>query len=473
MTTTAARPAIDQEHWQQRLDELAAKHSVPGAALAVLRVGEDDDGDELVEAATGVLNKSTGVEVTPDSVFQIGSISKVWTATLVMQLVDEGKLDLDAPLVDVLPDLRLQDADVARRVTMRHLLTHTSGIDGDVFTDTGRGDDVLERYVAALVDAPQNHPLGATFSYCNSGFSLAGRVIEVVTGKTWDAVLRERIIQPLGLTHTSTLPEEAILHRVAIGHITPDPEQESHPVTTWVLPRSTGPAGLINATARDVTAFARMHLRDGAAADGTAVLSAASTAAMQAHQTDLPDKHSLGDSWGLGWIRFDWHGERLYGHDGSTFGQNAYLRVLPGQDGSGGLAVALVTNGGHTADLFNDLYRELFAELADVRIADQLEPPAQAPDVDLARYVGTYERSSITTEVFERDGGLVARVIPTGAIAEASGATTEELELHPVEQGLFAVRPPGYETWMAATFYALPDGAEYLHFGVRANPRKA
>jgi hypothetical protein len=199
------------------------------------------------------------------------------------------------------------------------------------------------------------------------------------------------------------------------------------------------------------------------------LLSAASTAEMQAHQTDLPDKWSLGDSWGLGWIRFDWHGERLYGHDGTTFGQNAYLRVLPGQ----GLAVAMLTNGGHTADLFRDLYGELFAELAGVTIADQLEPPAEAPDVDLARYVGTYERSSVTTEVFERDGGLVARVIPTGPIAEASGATVEEMELHPVSQGLFAVRPHGYESWMAATFYALPDGAEYLHFGVRANPRKA
>ena len=468
MTTTTARPAIDSEHWQQRLDELAAKHRVPGAVLAVLRVTDGDDGDELVEVATGVLNKSTGVEVTPDSVFQIGSISKVWTATLVMQLVDEGKLDLDAPLIEVLPDLRLSDPAVAQHVTMRHLLTHTSGIDGDIFTDTGRGDDVLEKYVAELADAPQNHPLGATFSYCNSGFSLAGRVIEVLTGTTWDAALRERIVEPLGLTHTSTLPEEAILHRVAVGHIAPDPAQESQPVTTWMIPRSAGPAGLINATARDVTSFARMHLRDGLAADGTVLLSAGSASAMRDHQTDLPDTYTLGDSWGLGWIRFDWHGERLYGHDGATFGQNAYLRVLPSQ----GLAVVLVTNGGQTTDLYNDLCRELFAEVAGVAVADPLEPPASAPEVELASHVGTYERSSVTTEVFERDGGLVARVIPTGSIAEASGDTTEELELHPLEENVFVTRPPGSETWMAVVFYSLPDGSEYVHYGVRANPRK-
>jgi len=469
VTATTARPRIDQDHWQQRLGELAERHQVVGATLAILRLGNGSEDDELIEAATGVLNKATGVEVTTDSVFQIGSITKVWTATLVMQLVEEGRIDLDAPLIEVLPELQLSNPDVAKQVTMRHLLTHTSGIDGDIFTDTGRGDDCLEKYVSALADAPQNHPLGATFSYCNSGFSLAGRVIEVLTGKTWDAVLRERIIEPLELTHTSTLPEEAILHRAAVGHISPDPEQESHSVKSWVMPRSVGPAGLINATARDLTSFARLHLRGGLTPGGTAVLSAASTADMQAEHADLPDKYSLGDSWGLGWIRFDWNAERLYGHDGSTFGQNAFLRVLPSQ----GLAVALLTNGGHAGDLYRDLYREVFAELADVTVADQLEPPEQAPEVKLARYVGSYERSSVTTEVFERGGGLVMRVIPTGAIAEASGATTRELELHPVEQGLFVARPPDQESWMAVTFYSLADGSAYVHYGARANPKRS
>ena len=120
------------------------RHHVPGAQLGILRVG-DVDADELVKAAYGVLNIDTGVEATTDSLFQIGSITKVWTATVAMQLVDEGKLDLDAPIIEVLPELRLADPDVTKQVTLRHLLTHTSGIDGDVFTDTGRGDDCLEK----------------------------------------------------------------------------------------------------------------------------------------------------------------------------------------------------------------------------------------------------------------------------------------------------------------------------------------
>ena len=87
-------------------------------------------------------------------------MSKVWTATLAMQLVDEGKLDLDAPVAEVLPELQLADAEVAKTVTMRHLLNHTSGIDGDVFTDTGRGDDCVEKYVALLSEAEAEPPAG-------------------------------------------------------------------------------------------------------------------------------------------------------------------------------------------------------------------------------------------------------------------------------------------------------------------------
>jgi len=114
------------------------------------------------------------------------------TAPWPCRLVDEGKLDLDAPVADVLPELRLADAEVAKTVTMRHLLNHTSGIDGDVFTDTGRGDDCVEKYVALLSEQKQNHPLGVTWSYCNAGFVLAGRVIEKLTGLTWDAALSRR-----------------------------------------------------------------------------------------------------------------------------------------------------------------------------------------------------------------------------------------------------------------------------------------
>ena len=207
------RPRLDRAHWQRRLEVLAEKHHVPGAQLGIL------DGDDVADAAYGVLNNRTGQPATTDSVFQIGSISKVWTATVVMQLIDEGLIALDTPVVEVIPELQLSDPDVTKQVTIWHLLTHTSGIDGDVFTDTGRGDDALEKYTALLADVAQNHPLGATWSYCNSGWSLLGRVIEVLTDQTWDQAMTERLFKPLGLTHTVTLPEEAILFAAAVGHV--------------------------------------------------------------------------------------------------------------------------------------------------------------------------------------------------------------------------------------------------------------
>ncbi|MET9631948.1 serine hydrolase, partial [Lentzea sp. NPDC006480] len=452
------RRPLDAKHWQRRLSALAEKHGVPGAALGILRDGE------IIQAHHGVLSLKTEVEVNDDTVFQIGSISKVWTSTVVMQLVDEGLLDLDAPIADVLPELKLADPVAAQKVTMRHLLTHTSGIDGDIFTDTGRGDDCLERYVELLAEAGQNHPLGATFSYCNSGFVLAGRVIEKLTGQTWDAAMREKLYAPLGLARTGTLPEEALLHRAAVGHVTKDGKTEPAPV--WMLPRSVGPAGTIFATTADVLAFARMHLDGGLAADGTRVLSEASTALMTEKQTDLPDPHALGDSWGLGWIRFGWDGQRLIGHDGNTIGQSAFLRILP----SHGLAVTLLTNGGHTRELYLDLYREIFAELAGMDMPRPLEPAATPPAVDIARHVGRYERASIRFDITEGERGLRLKTTMTGPLA---GLVPEppEVDLVPLDDSQFVCRDSEEVSWTSVVFYALPTGERYVHSGVRATPK--
>jgi dipeptidyl aminopeptidase/acylaminoacyl peptidase len=459
------RPRIDAEHWQRRLSALAERHHVPGATLGILRVRQGRE-DELAEAAFGVLNKETGVEVTTDTVFQIGSVTKVWTTTVVMQLVDEGLLDLDAPVAEVLPELRLADPDVTKQVTMRHLLTHTSGIDGDVFTDTGRGDDCVEKYVAGLGEVAQNHPLGATWSYCNTGFVLAGLVIEKLTGGTWDRAVRDRIFAPLGLEHTITLPEEALLHRAAVGHVSEGTDEPSR-APVWVLPRSMGPAGVIGATAADLLAFARMHLTGGTGPDGTRLLGASSAAAMTQMQAELPDKYTLGDSWGIGWIRFGWNGRRLIGHDGNTIGQSAFLRLLPEE----GLAVALLTNGGSTRDLYQDLYREIFAELADTEMPRPLAPPVPPVSVDARPHAGIYERASSRLEVLIGDDSPILKATVTGPLAKLVPDPTTEYALVPIEQNLFVVREPTAQTWSPVTFYQLRTGEKYLHFGGRATPK--
>ncbi|MEV5574694.1 serine hydrolase domain-containing protein [Spirillospora sp. NPDC052269] len=457
-TSGAARPA-DAAHWAERLAVLAARHGVPGASLGIL------SGGEIVEVATGMANLGARIEATTDTLWQIGSISKVWTTTVAMMLVDEGVLDLDAPVVSVLPELRLATPELTEQVTLRHLLSHTSGIDGDFFIDTGRGDDCLERYVERLTEAAANHPVGATMSYCNAGFTLAGRVLEKVTGVQWDRLMAERLYGPLGLTHTATLPEDVLRHRAAAGHMGDPPAVAPH----WMLMRSAGPAGLICSTPRDVLTFARLHLDDGLASDGTRLLSADSAQAMRTSQVALPDTRVLGDAWGLGWILMGWQGHRLYGHDGGTIGQSAFLRILP----DAGLAVCLLTNGGDTMSLYQDLYGEIFAELADVEMPRLPEPAAEPVPDDPSRYVGVYERASTRMEVFERDGGLVLRTTVTGVLTELmpEEELVQEEPMRPLEPGVFVIRRSGADGWFPVTFYTLDDGSRYVHHGVRATPK--
>jgi CubicO group peptidase (beta-lactamase class C family) len=452
---------VDGSHWSERLALLADKHGVPGANLAILADGE------VVEAAYGVLNQRTGVEVTTDSLFQIGSITKVWTATLVMQLVDEGLLDLDEPITTYLPTFKVADPDVTKAVTARHLLAHTSGIDGDLFLDTGRGDDCVEKYVAACADLKQNHPLGATMSYCNSGYTVLGRLIEVLRGKSWDAVMSERLFAPLGLTSAGTLPEEALLHRAAVGHVTP-PKGEMHVTPMWGIFRSAGPAGLIHATPKETLAFAQLHLNDGLAPDGTRVLSAKSAQAMRQPQVEVPDVHTLGSHWGLGWILMTWSGREVYGHDGGTIGQSAFMRIVP----DAGIAICLLTNGGHTQDLFRDLFGEILDDLAGIQMPARPEPPATPPAVDLAQYAGRYARESVEMTFTAAPGKLVARVKTTGALAEAlSDGEEPTFDVLPVEGDLFVAKQPDDPSWTPVVFFTLPDGSHYVHFGARATPK--
>ena len=453
---------MDQQQLQTRLAELVAAHKVPGAAVGILKDGA------VTEAATGVVNLNTGVEATTDTLFQIGSMSKPWTATVVMQLVDEGLVSLDEPVRAYIPDFSVADEDVAAKVTLRHLLAHTSGIDGDHFQDFGRGDDCLEKYVAATAPLGQTHPMGATMSYCNTGFSIAGRIIELITGKVWDQVMRERLFAPLGLTHTNTLPEEALLFRTAAGHISLEPGDPPQLAPMWMLPRVCGPMGLINSTVGDVLTWARMHLDGGKAPDGTQVLSEASVRAMQEPQIEVPDKHTLGSHWGVGWILFDWNGHRLYGHDGNTIGQSAFLRVAPDAN----LAVTLLTNGGDAHDVYMKLYTELFAELADIAVPQLPTAPETPVDLDLAPYAGTYERLSVRIDLAVADGRLVGTATMSGPLAEMMPDPVQKMTLTPVDASTFLVTGPDEGTPSPAVFYDFVDGVpRYLHTGARTHPR--
>jgi CubicO group peptidase (beta-lactamase class C family) len=446
-------------HWADRLAEQAKAARVRGATLGLWV-----DGQQYL-AATGVLSTATGVPVTTDSLFQIGSITKPWTATMIMQLIDEGTLSLDTTVAQVLPGLRLGVADTAGQVTIRHLLTHTSGLDGDIFTDTGRGGDCVQRYVEDLLpDAAQIFPVGAAYSYCNSGFVLLGRIIEVLDGREWDVSLRQRLIESLGLTQTVTLPEEAILHRTAVGHR--DRPRDGEPVPVWGLPRAVGPAGLINASAADVITFARMHLADGLAADGTRVLSAAAAISMRQPQVKVPGIAAGISEVGLSWRLADWDGRRMYGHDGGTLGQNAYLRIDP----QSRVIACLLTNASDARELYERIFTEIFEQYSGVRVPAEPGPAEGVviAETDLARHVGRYERSARRMEFELRDGQLHGVIETTGPLAESrDDPEPEEFVLRPADASgdNFVCRSYDDEPWSPVSFGTLENGTPYVFIG--------
>lgn len=458
-------PRFDTARWQARLDELCAAHQVPGASLAVLT------GESIHELASGVLHRGTGVEVTADSVFQIGSITKVYTATLVMGLVDEGLLDLDARVVDVLPDFAVADPQATAVVTVRQLLSHTSGISGDFTHDTGRGDDCLARYVEACARVGQDCPPGASISYSSTGYNVLGRIVEVLTGQTWDAALRERICVPLGLTSTVTLPEEVLRFRAAMGHLG-EPGRMPEVAPAWnPLPRSSGPyGGVLCATAADVVRFARMHLDGGTAPDGTRLLSAASAAAMRRHEVEAPDRWTVDARWwGLGWAMPGWEGGEVFGHDGATIGQRAYLRVVPGAR----LAVALLTNSGTGAvgGVYTALFRELLAEFTTVRIAEEFAPGPVPVTTDIGPFAGRYLREGVAITVGERESGPYMVYEFVDGMKDMSPPI--EVDLVAVSGTVFAGRRNEADDWMPVVFSTLADGAQCVHVGMRAAPKAA
>ncbi|TQS46838.1 serine hydrolase domain-containing protein [Cryptosporangium phraense] len=443
---------------QEQLPLLLEKHDVPAAGWAIALRGE------VVDGAAGLLSKATGVEATTDAVFQIGSITKLWTSTLVLQLVDEGTVELDRPVREYLPEFRIADEAAAARITVRQLLDHTAGFEGDIFTDTGLGDDCLEKFVATLADVPQLFPPGEQFSYNNAGYCVLGRLVEVQRQKTFDAALRDHLITPLGLTHTATDAYEAIRYRAAMGHIELERGAGYEPAPMWAMAKSNSPAGAMLAMRpRDLIAFAQMHLDDGRAADGTAVLKPGTAAAMHEKQVDLPDLGLMGTSWGLGFERFDLPTGTLIGHDGNTVGQAAFLRIVP----DAGLAVALLTNGGDAMSLYRDVVGRVLTEFSPVSLPPMPTPPADPPTIDAERFLGTYSAQVFDLTVSQDDDRRIwIEQVPKGFFEEMGGRAERTELVHYRDDMLIPVEADR-GMYMPHAFLG-DDGtghALYLHLG--------
>ena len=152
----------------------------PGVSIGIYHNGKE------YAAGFGITSVENPLPVTADTLFQTGSISKTFTGTIFMRLVEQGKVDLDAPVRKYIKDFKLKDKKVEKKVTVRDLLTHMGGWVGDYFNDYGPGEDALAKILNDIAKLPQIHPHRTIWSYNNTGFNVAARIIEVVTKKSYE-----------------------------------------------------------------------------------------------------------------------------------------------------------------------------------------------------------------------------------------------------------------------------------------------
>jgi CubicO group peptidase (beta-lactamase class C family) len=347
------------------------EHGVPGVAIGVL-----ENGVERHEAY-GVTSVENPLDVTPDTLFQIGSITKTFSGTAVCELVARGDLELDRPVREYLPELTLADADATARVTPRHLLSHTGGWFGDYFDDTGWGDDAAAIYVERMRELPQQTPVGELWAYNNAGFAVVARVVEVVTGRRFEDAVEELVFEPLELESTTFWPWEAMTERFAVGHVgVGDELQVARP---WPVGRSAHAAGGIASTTPDLLRYGRFHLDPPPA-----------LAPMQEPQAATVDEGE--------WVGLTWYGDDHLGtlrHGGGTNGQLSQLVLVPARS----FALAVLTNhspGG---------LRLIDAALRAAGLA--ADEPQPVDEVEMSEYAGVFETTVERVTLTPLDGARI------------------------------------------------------------------
>lgn len=373
----------------KQIDNLRDELGIPGTAFGVMI------GDEEYITGLGVTNTDHPLSVTDETIGQIGSITKTVVATAMMRLVEQGKLDLDATVQTYLPDFRVQDEDVSRQVTVRHLITHSAGWTGDVFIDTGANDDAVRIYVEKMVDLQQLAPLDTAISYNNAAFCVAGLVIEAVTGQTFEQVIQELIFDPLNMAHSFFFPHDVMTHRFLVGHNVKDDDggnRETKVLTPWAIPRASNAAGGISCHIKDLFKYASCHL-----GDGSPLLKSESLQEMHTVRTPINDY--LGGI-GLAWFMRDIGGVTTLSHTGGTIGQISILMLIPEHN----MAFAMLTNAANGGVLTTAFRKLVLKEYLGI---EEPEPqPIEASVEQLSDYVGFYSRPFMDAELKLEDDQL-------------------------------------------------------------------
>jgi CubicO group peptidase (beta-lactamase class C family) len=402
MSTVFSPAAIDPISAQivSEMDRLR----VPGVAIGLLH------DQEVYCAGFGVTSLDNPLPVTPDTLFQIGSITKTFTALAVMRQVEASQIDLDAPLLSYLPELRLADPAVTERVTLRHIFTHTGGWTGDYFADLGPGDDALAKIVARMAKLPQEAPLGEIWSYNNAGFYLAGRALELASGQSYETAVKRLVLDPLGMQDSFFFPAELMTRRFAVGHEAVYPGEQRQPkvLTPWAMARTCNPVGGLASSVNDLLRYARFQLGDGLAETGERLLSP--ELLRQMHTPAVPAAN--GEATGVAWFTRQVNGVRLVRHGGATNGQMATITLALQPH----FAFIALTNSDRGSELYQPLTHQVLAQFLGLEERDP--EPLAATQAQLAEYVGVYQAAADELRISLEEGALVLRDIPKGGVPD-------------------------------------------------------
>lgn len=407
----AAAWAIKQ--FEPILADAVTRGDVQGVAFAM------SDGARHESVAAGMANAKEGIPATADTIFHIGSVTKVFTAELIWRLIEQGRLSLETPAVEAAPELARIDGLNDRRITVGRLLTHTSGIDGDLIFEAGRDKDILRRFLSRVERVGILFEPGAHFSYANVGYALLGRIVELTAGVPFEEALRALLRDDYGLAEFAILPEEKLMFRLALAAMT-DPATGRMTIDA--------PGAYSNIASGTVLAMSMPDLTRWAVTQG-ASQGGRVQRGMRARGVKTPFSHRY-DAWGFGLMLFNEAAPMLYGHNGGTAGTSTFMRIAPER----GMAWALSATGPKASLLYNEVERALLQSLK-IQTPPRI-PPSGACAGDLAAYQGRYERDGMIFDIVAGPGGLTLKASGKFAQASLDGRPMKPLSGHVFEVAL-------------------------------------
>jgi len=412
------------------LEQMRASTGVTGASFAYW------DGARLHTAVAGLRNSVTGDPVTSDTVMHVGSITKLMTTTLVMQLVDEGKISLEDPLVAHLPKFRLRDTRALQRITCRMLLNHTSGINGEWLPEYGPDQERIVDTIDRCADLGQLYEPGAETSYCNVAMVIAGFLVQEQLNESWYTLIKNRIYEPLGMNHALVDPLDVPRFRASIGDLSDAATGKFVQTTRAFLAPSFAPAGSTQmSTATDLVRFAHALVIAGNDTNGERILSAAARRQMLEPTASFVQIGPTPVKVGLGWMIYP---GGVVGHGGGGPGVSSQLYAHP----ASARAVALLTNC-DKGEALTAAYLQPILESWTGLKAEKLQPKRIKGPWNPGLYVGTYENNADRYIVSVQDDALALRTQDKLASYDNTKEETAATLLYPVGSDTFGVAAAG------------------------------